>query len=121
MGVSLKRLWGWEPREFTEFVYDGDRLVGSVSRQETEFDREQVALLMAHQLLEADRGPHGFPMSVATDPDNQFKFRASEAPTVDWAAATVHHAQETYYKRYDKPGAPADRAGHLWSVKLLDD
>lgn len=95
-------------------------MVGSVTRRETEFDRAQVALLMAHQALESDRGPHGYPMGVATDPANQFKFKASDAPTVDWAAATVQRAQEQFYKRYDKPGQPADRAGHLWSVKLIE-
>lgn len=119
LGVAPKRLWGWEPRTYTQYVFDGDRVIGEVSTTEPEFDPGQVAILLAHGRLERDKNSVGIPLDVAMNPDNQFKFRAS-GPTVDWAEKALHDAQKRFYDQYDKPGAPADRAGHKWSVKLVD-
>ena len=101
-------------------MYEGDRLVGSVTRREAEFDRGQVALLLAHRALEAGRGAHGIPMVDAVNADNQYRFVVSPMPTVDHAAKALSDAQKAFYGKYDKPNAPTDRAGHLWSVTLPD-
>lgn len=120
MGVAPRRLFGWEPAEFTEYVYEGEKLVGSVTRREAEFDAGQVALLLAHRRLQADRGPHGIPMSDAVKAENQYRFKVSPVPTVDHAAKALADTQKAFYAKYDRPGEPADRAGHLWSVTLPD-
>ena len=106
---------GWEPREFTEYRYDGDRLVSTVTYREPEWRPEDVALALAGERLEADMGPHGIPMSVATDPANQGRFRVNKFPKKDFAAAAIGDAQDFYYsnKGKDRP-----RHGHLWSVRL---
>lgn len=123
MGVAPRRLWGWEPREFTDYHYDGGRLVGSTVTREPEFTREQVELLLAFERAEDDRGPHGQPMSEATaqaadlDRPGGWHYRGNKAPRIDHAAKAVGVAQEAYYKRY--PDAP--RHGHLWYATRVDD
>ena len=113
-------MWGWEPRTITRYLFDdAGNVVGQESTTETEFDSRQVALLLAHLELEADRNSLGIPRSEATDPDNQFKYRA-EGPVVDWAEQALSRAQKAYYDKYDRPGEPVDRSGHLWSVHLKD-
>lgn len=96
-------------------MYDGDRLVSTVTHREPEWRAEDVALALAAERLDADMGSHGIPMSVATNPDNQFRFKASEKPSKDYAAAAIGAAQDAYYngKGKDRP-----RHGHLWSVRL---
>ena len=65
-------------------------------------------------------GSHGIPMSVATDPANQFQF-VTQLPTTDWAAHTLAADQETYYAKYDtNKERPMNRAGHLWGVRLQE-
>ncbi|MDP3209843.1 MAG: hypothetical protein Q8M65_11900 [Rhodoglobus sp.] len=93
-------------------------LVGHRVRREAEYSADDVVLLRAH-LLNRKRPSHGIPMDVATNPDNQFMFEA-EGPVMDWAEHTLAEARDAYYKRYDKPGAPVQRAGRMWRVKLRD-
>ena len=86
--------------------------------REAEFSADDVALLQAH-LLNRKRPSHGIPMDIATDPDNQFMFEAV-GPVMDWAEHTLAEARDAYYKKYDKPGSPVQRAGRMWRVKLRD-
>ena len=96
---------GWEPKRFTEYVYDGSgRLVRSVETVEPEWDDEQLALVIAHLELENDVGPHGQPMSEATDPlanpknrDGRWWYRAS-GPVTDFAEKARVEAREAYEK-----------------------
>lgn len=113
MGVAPRRLWGWEPREFHEYVYEDGHLVGAVVTREAEFTDHQVALLLAHKRALSDLGSHGLPMSETTDPKNQFAYRAADMPSMDWAAVELGKKQDAYYKA--NPNTP--RHGHLWSVK----
>ena len=109
MGVSLKRLQGWEPRRFTEYVYGEDgRLIRSVETVEAEWDDEQLALILAHLEIENDVGPHGQPMSEATDrlgdaknPDGRWWYKAT-APHIDYAQKALDEARETYRKTLGK-------------------
>lgn len=69
MQVSPRRLAGWEPQEFTEYIYEGDRLVGTITTREPEWDMEQVDLLLAAHKFRSDIGPHGYLLSKATSSD----------------------------------------------------
>jgi hypothetical protein len=77
-------------------------------------------MLALKEVEDAPRGPHGIPMDVATDPANQFRFKPPEAPSIDYAAKALDEGQRAYYAKYDKKDAPISRAGHLWSVHLMD-
>lgn len=89
----------------------------SVAVSEPEWSRNDVAVLVASRLLERQVGPHGFPMSVAMDPANQFAFKGSDGPRVDWAEKAKRDAQDKYYKLHDTKDAPVSRNGHIWSVE----
>ena len=93
-------------------------LVGFRVTRERECGADEVALLQAH-LLNRKVLSHGIPMEIATDPANQFMFEA-EGPVMDWAENTLAEAREAYFKTYDKPGMPVQRAGRMWRVKLRD-
>jgi hypothetical protein len=88
-------------------------MVASVTTAEPEWDPEQVALLLESRAIDAERGPHGFPMSEATDPANQFVFEGSKAPLTDWAEKAKRDQMDAFYKAW--PDAP--RNGHIWTVK----
>lgn len=76
--------------------------------------------MLALQRVEDETDPtSGLPMSVVTDPANQFNF-VTPPPVVNWAKKTLEDDQATYYKALDKKDAPVSRAGHLWRVKLRD-
>jgi hypothetical protein len=119
LGVAPRRLWGWEPRTFTEHIYEDGLLVGTVSQIEPEFDDEQRALLLAYELHTASVGPHGFLMSEVTspeaDPNNaagSLRFVADSIPTVDYAEKARRNAEEAYRKNYEG----ADMAGLIFRV-----
>lgn len=89
--IAPRRLWGWEPRESTEYVYEGDRLIRSVTTREPEWNEEQIDLLLAAAAFKADVGPHGQLMSEATSDDanpnnydSPLRF-VGKGPFVDWA------------------------------------
>jgi hypothetical protein len=116
-------LWGWEPRQITEHVYDeSGRLVETITRREPEFDKGQVAVLLAHLRQEREpRGSHGIPLSKATGPeaDPALTGRRTfvvEGPQTDFAAQALSEAQKRYYDA--NPKAP--RQSHLWSVRPAD-
>lgn len=105
---------GWEPREVTDHVYQGGRLVRTVTRREPEFSHADKVALLALDAYEADLGPHGLPLSETTDPANQRAYVA-ENPVMDWAARAISDAQRKYYKQF--PDESGD--GHLWGVKRV--
>jgi len=113
---------GWEPREFTEYIYDGDRVAGTVTHREPEFTDEWRELVLAHLRIEQDRGPHGQPMSEATDADANpskaggWHYEANPSPRIDFAAKALTDAQEKFYAAHPK----LSRAGHLWHVHRVD-
>ena len=85
----------------------------TVVHRSPEFTSEDVAVLLASRWVEADIGPHGVPMSEATDPANQFGFEGYEKPRTDYAEKARRDAMDAFYKRYPD----ADRNGHMWGVK----
>lgn len=110
-------MYGWEPVETTEYIYDGDRLVRTVTRRESEWSPDQVALLIASRRAEAELGPYGIPLSRATDPDAVFE--ASQLPTVNKAVLAAHKAQEAYFKQYEAARDQQDAL--MWSVHEVTD
>lgn len=67
---------------------------------------------MAGELVEADRGPHGIPMSEATNPENRDVYVAPDTPHTDFAAKAMRDSKKKYYARY--PSADEDRDVHVW-------
>lgn len=70
-------------------------------------------MALAAESVERETGSHGFSMSEALDPANEYAFEGSDKPLTDFAERELKHAQERYYKRWPD----ADRAGHIWQVK----
>lgn len=117
MGVSHRRLSGWEPAELSSFEYDdAGRLLRVVTVREPEFTPDELALLLMSRRLQRDMGRHGIPMAEATDPANQFAFAGYEAPLTDFAEKALEDAKDRYYKAWPN----AERNGHLWGVTRRD-
>jgi hypothetical protein len=117
MGVSPKRLTGWEPTESQVARYADPiwwkpgtwrRLLGFEVIRESEWDRESLDLVLAHLAAEAEKGPHGIPMSRATR--KGAKFIAPTMPTHDLAQKALAKAQKAYYDA----NPDAIRDGDLW-------
>lgn len=124
MGVSPRRLMGWEPAEVTTYEYDvGGRLVRSVTVREPEFSLDdRVALLRNRAAALAPRGSHGHllseAMSPAADPSSEdatIQFVA-RGPRRDYAAIAEHNARKAYEREYPD----ADLTGLLWAVERVE-
>ena len=122
LGVSPRRLSGWEPLEVTEYEYDEDgRLVGSVTTREPEWSADDVNALLA--FLDSKRvGSHGHPLSESMSPDadpasRDAKYRyVVPNPSVDFAARALSNAQDAYRKKYPE----ADMSSLRWRVERVD-
>lgn len=85
--------------------------------REPEWSADDLAALIASRRDErARRGPHGYTMDVALDPDNQFMFDAGK-PRRDWALKALQDAQERYFS--ENESARGDRS-LVWDVKLQE-
>jgi hypothetical protein len=124
LGVSVRRLDGWEPTQQHLFEYEPvvwwkpwtwDRIKQVVVITEPEWNPEEVALLLASAEFEGGLNPLGTPLSEATDPANQFAYPPPSSPVVDWQMQALAKGQNAYYKN-DDPKNPMIRAGHLWSA-----
>lgn len=103
--------------------------MGSTTTQEPEFDPEQREWFRALEELEADTGQYGEWISEATsidaDPNNRdrkFHYVAGAAdapglPIINWAEHAALSAQDRYYKKYPE----ADRNGHMWIVRKVNN
>lgn len=113
LGISVKRLDGWEPAEEHVHEYDGnDRLIRTVVRRESEWDDEQRGWMQAWLLYKANvHEPCGTYLPDATAPE------AEEA----WVAELpirchVCTRRSEAYKRADGQGLLHPEAV-LWPVK----
>lgn len=101
LGVSPRRLTGWEPASVTTHFYEGDRLVRSVTVREPEYSASDLARLRVH-LNESRvvRGSHGQPMAEATDrkanPQLQREYGYEAIPVVDFAQQALDQAVRDY-------------------------
>lgn len=101
----------------TRYEYDENgRLARSVSIPEPEWSMADVAFLVASRQREREYGPHGFLLSEATDPANQYAFEGQAKPRVDYAEKARLDAEQAYYKQWDKKDNPVNRNGHIWRV-----
>lgn len=125
MRVSPRRLAGWEPTETTEYFYDGDRLMGSVTTREPEWDMEQVDLLLAAQAFRADRGSHGHSLSKSTsaaaDPTNYSSALryVGHGPFWDWAKKAEMDKADAYRAEFPEGSAP-NMNGAYFTVEEAD-
>ncbi len=123
MGVSPRRLTGWEPATVTTYIYDDSgQLVQSVTVQEPEFSPEDLARLRGHLLdARAPRGRHGFLLSEAMSPDanpqRDPKYRfVAEGPQTDFA----EKARVEAIAKYETENPKADLKSMLWTVKKVE-
>lgn len=115
MGVSLRRLRGWEPE--TRLLPDGD---GWLVEREPEFDKQQYELLAALYEHEASIGEHGHPlgesMSILADPLNPKGTHFYEArPVRDWADDALEQAQKD--PRYSGENFSSARKWRVYKVE----
>lgn len=69
----------------------------AVTVREPEFSADDLAaLIVSRRDSLVRRGPHGHPLSEATDPANQFKYYV-EHPIQDWALTAAQRAQDHFY------------------------
>lgn len=93
MGISPRRLWGWEPEQ--RLVRDGD---GWKLVTEPEFDKAQYEYLAGLEEYEESVDDNGFPLdevlSPLADPDNPDGTHYYESkPVRNWAKQALHDAQ----------------------------
>lgn len=104
---------GWSP---TTITVDAVGEVVSVTVTEPRFTpAEKAVLLEARRRALAPRGQHGHLLSDATDPKNQYRWRAP-LPRQDYAQAEINRLQDEYRKKYPD----ADLSSYLWRVELDD-
>ncbi len=119
MGVSPRRLEGWEPATVTTVHRDSQgRVISEVTVREREFDRSDLArLINARRSKTAARGAHGYPLEEATDPKKAAEM-AVRVPTQDLYADKFNKAQEYYRKTY---GDTVDHTTLLWELVPKND
>lgn len=86
----------------------------SVSRTDSEFTPDEVALLLASRQKDAEKGPHGIPMAVATDPSMKAKIRTHM--TVDFVAQALAMTRKQYEKDYPHQ----DQSGFSFHATITD-
>lgn len=96
LGISHRRLLGWEAGETVSHEYDGDRLIRSTVTRESEWSPYERSLMLAFQSFEDRRGPNGFLLSEELDPEVKF---TAEAVT-NHATAAVDNLRAQYKKDY---------------------
>lgn len=93
----------------------------TIVTRETEYSLDDVALLAAQAEWEADLGPHGQPMSEATDgladPNLRGKgWRYEGYSTIDYAAEELRLAPERFRREW-----PDDKSieNRVWGVRKV--
>ncbi|NYJ19203.1 hypothetical protein [Glaciibacter psychrotolerans] len=89
---------------------------------ESQFDDEQVDMLIASSELDSEYGVYGEELAVAMSDDaNPNNYKSGKryvphGPKINWAAKAVGDLQEQFYKE----NPDGSRAGHVWSVELKE-
>lgn len=108
--MAVRELNGWSQSSRT---YDVDGNLVSVTVAEPRFTPGEKALLLAARRKSLDpRGPHGWLLSEATDPANQFAFK-SLPPVTDHVALALSNDQRAWSKKHPD----ADPNTQLWRVE----
>jgi hypothetical protein len=125
-------LQGWEPRQFTEFVFapvwwqpwSWFRPAGSVTSVEAEFDDEQRDLFVALTMFDADRGTHGHSLTKATSPGadpNEYSSAlryVGHGPFTDYAEKAKLDRADEYRAGFAKD-AVVNTNGQFYTVEEL--
>jgi hypothetical protein len=123
LGVSPRRLDGWEPAEIVEYEYDENgRLARALSTREPEFSEDDVALLLAHIRHQRSIQPHGYTLDEAispeADPSNRkgaYYFRAG-APYIDFAEKARLDEQRKFREAYPD----ADLSAYIFPIEKVE-
>ncbi|MFT4281171.1 hypothetical protein [Microbacterium sp.] len=118
MGVSPRRLRGWEPRT-TQIIHRDrwGRVERIVTVREPEYSENDMLLILASR--REDQRPMsrtGLPLDVATDPRNDGQFE--HIPTTDLALKDSNKVQKDFRDRY---GDVVDVDALIWETRLRDD
>lgn len=123
MGVSPRRVQGWEPAEVTVFLREDPNhpswVTRSVTVREPEFSRRDTAQLLNSWMDEHEpRGSHGIPLAEATDPaNNPYAPDATGSfvavPIIDFAQDAIDRAREERRKSLQNPD---DDWALIWRV-----
>lgn len=130
LGVSPRRLWGWEPSTITEYEYDdAGRIIRATANPEPEYSEEDLVMLAAWRELDAETGSYGENLleafSPESDPNNPkatHKYVAGETvageqvPLVNYAEKALLDARDRYSKKY--PNVSTN--GHHWPVQRVE-
>jgi hypothetical protein len=108
LGVSAKRLLGWEPTERHEhFDADGNLTGVTVVTREAEWDDFERERLIGLAVYERGVCACGFHESVASDRENHFTFEDSTCPVCRGAARYARMQAATDERQRDDNAAPA--------------
>jgi hypothetical protein len=78
LGISPKRLDGWEPTETHTYTYDDAGRVASVTvTRESEWDDGERALVLALELYQRQCCPNGHWLPESADPDSEGQYSAA--------------------------------------------
>lgn len=120
--MSPRRLAGWEAAEVTTFEYDeAGRLSRTITVRESEWDDDQVAVLLASRRNE-QRDSTGHLLIESTDllanPANTAgtHYYVADLPHVNWAQRAEQQAREAFKR--DNPGT--DTAGYFWPIRRVE-
>lgn len=131
LGISPRRLWGWEPTVTTEFFRDEDGwIVASEATAEPEYSTEDLTMLAAWHELKDETGNYGEnlveafdPMSDASNPRATHRYVAGEYVNGEWVPL-VNHAekavQDAIQARRKKYGDNDNENGHTWPVRRVE-
>lgn len=83
--------------------------------------------MIQHLRAEADRGPHGQPMSEVMDPrgsratDGGWHYEASENGVTDNAELAINEARDAYLAKWGDRLTDAQKAAKHWTVRKVMD
>ena len=106
----------------TEYIYEGRKLVRTISRSEPEWDESDLLAVVAELERRRMLGDHGQPldeaMSSDADPSSfNAKYRyVVPPPTRDYAKQALNEAQDAMRKRFPD----ADLSSLRWRVERQD-
>jgi hypothetical protein len=98
-----------------------------VTHREREFSPDDVVLLTDHMRQVNDLGPHGQPMSEATDPRADrnarggWHYEANAKPRTDYAQLELARVQDAYLEEHGKNLSDAQKRSMQWRVYRVDD
>lgn len=116
---------GWEPVESTRHFYKKRKLFRTETTRESEWDMEQVELLLAAESYKSDLGSHGQLLSKSTNPDadpNNYESSlryVAHGPFTDWAEKARLDKIDAYRKSFPE-GTDVNMNGMFFTVEEVE-